>query len=281
MKRLLGILIFISGIIGVVIALGGFLFLPRLIDRAVATLDQTLLATNNSLNTVSDTLLLAKQSVGDVSQTLVTVQTNMDQLGQAVNETTPLLNQLSAVATDEVPQSIEAVQTAIPDMAQVAAIIDDTLTTLNNFRIDESFFGIDLNYSLGVDYEPTEPFDETVLNLGEGLEGLPDSLRTLKVYLGVTQENLEDIRDGLFAMADDLETLNGRLDELDPLLNDYLQIITDTNDQTRLLRTQMNKQLSTLKLVVRLGMIWLVLAQLAPLYLGWELFTGQRNTTHR
>ncbi|MCA9926580.1 MAG: hypothetical protein KC421_29630, partial [Anaerolineales bacterium] len=56
-----------------------------------------------------------------------------------------------------------------------------------------------------------------------------------------------------------------------PLLNDYLRLITETNDATRQLRGQMSSQLDSLKTGILFVMIWLAFAQLAPLYLGWEL----------
>ena len=48
-----------------------------------------------------------------------------------------------------------------------------------------------LNYSLGVDYNPNVPFDDTVLTLGESLDGLPESLRSLQTYADETNQNLD------------------------------------------------------------------------------------------
>ena len=270
-RRLLGIIILLTGLVGVGIAVTGALLLPDLVDRVAASLESTLAQTSEGLELVEASLLQAKVTVQDLGTTLGTVETNMTVLGQAVSETRPFLDQVSTVAADELPQSIETLQAAIPDMAQVAGVVDDTLTTLNRFRIDEEFLGFEIKYDLGVNYDPAVPFDETVLTLGDSLDGLPGSLRSLRVYANVTNDNLEEISQGLYQIGADLEGLNGRLSEIDPLLNDYLRLITETNDATRQLRGQMSSQLDSLKTGILFVMIWLAFAQLAPLYLGWEL----------
>ncbi len=277
-KRFIGLIILLVGVGGVLLAAAGAIYLPQAIDNVATNLDETLLLTSDSLDNVGNTLLLAKTTIEDVSTSLDTVEMTLDDLGQSINNTTPLLDQVTAVTSHELPESIETLQTAIPDMAQVAAVVDDTLSTLNRFRIDESFLGIDINYNLGIDYNPEVPFDETVLSLGEGLEGLPGSLRSLQVYMNVTKSNLEEVSSGLFQIADDLGVVNGRIIEIDPLLNEYLRIVTQTNDNTRALRTEIGSQLETISTVATVLMIWLALSQLAPIYLGWELLANKRGS---
>ena len=277
LKRMLGFIILLVGLAGVGISIVGWRVLPEMVDAVHANLEATLVQTSAGLDTVEASLLLAKDTIRDLDTTLSTVETNMTDLGQAVSETRPFLDQISSVTSDQLPESIETLQTSIPDMAQVAGVVDDTLTTLNRFRIDESFLGFDFNYSLGVDYNPEVPFDETVLRLGDSLDGLPGSLRSLKIYANVTNDNLEEISQGLYQIAEDMETLNGRLTEIDPLLNDYLLLITETNDATRQMRAQMSSQLDRVHTAIKIAMIWLALSQLAPIYLGIELLAGKRR----
>jgi methyl-accepting chemotaxis protein len=277
LKRLFGLVILLVGLSGVVLAVAGWQMLPEMVQRIHANVEATLLQTSAGLDTVEASLLLAKDTVADLDTALTTVETNMTDLGQAVSETRPFLDQVSTVASDELPETLEALETSIPDMANVAGIVDDTLTTLNRFRIDETFLGFRINYSLGVDYDPDVPFDETVLTLGESLDGLPESLRGLQTYADETNENLEAISEGLYAIAADMEMLNGRLSEIDPLLNDYLQLITETNDATRQVRAQMSSQLDRVHAAIKIAMIWLALSQLAPIFLGIELLAGKRR----
>ncbi|MEZ4593528.1 MAG: hypothetical protein R3D55_20655 [Chloroflexota bacterium] len=276
-RRFLGLLVLLIGVGGIVIALFGARLGHQLVDRIAANFEATLQRTSDSLDLVSETLALAKSSIVDVNAVVDTAGTTAENLATTVSDTRPLLGQISTVATDQVPDSLETVQDAFPSLEQVAGVIDRTLVTLNSFRIDEEIFGFQFQYDLGIDYEPEIPFDQSVRDLGEGLEGIPDSLRAMEAYITVTSDNLETVSQDIRTLADELETVNGRLTEFDPLLDEYLVMVTEINDSTRQMRAQIEEESANLKQGITLAMVWLALTQIAPLYLGWELMTGRRE----
>lgn len=276
-RRIVGLLLLVAGLTGVALSIGGVIIGRRLVDNAGSSLDNSLTLTSQSLDTVEDTLVLAKETVGDVNEGLVTVEETALHVGGTISETQPLLDQVTQVASEDVPESLEALQEAMPDVAEAAAVIDDTLVTLNDFRIDESFLGLEIQYDLGINYAPAVPLDESVDQIGSSLEGLPERLRSLNANLNVANENLETVSQDIFAISRDLETINDRIAEVDPLLNEYIRIVTDANDGIRQGRTNVSTQLEQIKLALTIVMIWLGLTQLAPLYLGWELLTDQRS----
>jgi methyl-accepting chemotaxis protein len=277
-KKILGLLMLLIAVGGVGLAVFGARFGHRLVDQVAANFDQTLQLTSQSLDTVSETLVLAKSSIVDVNTVMETAESTADDLAQTVTDTRPLLSQISSVASEQVPDSLETIEEAFPSLEQVAGVIDRTLVTLNNFRIDEEILGFPIQYDLGVDYAPEVPFDQSVRELGEGLDGLPESLRTLQVYINVTNGNLQTVSLDIRNLADDLNTVNGRINELSPILDDYIMLITTTNDNTRQLRAQITSDVQSIKNGITLVMVWLAITQIAPLYLGWELVTGKRDT---
>ncbi len=276
-RRFLGMLMLLIAVGGIGLSLFGIRLGHGLIDSIAANFDQTLQLTSQSLDTVSETLLLAKSSIADVNTVMETAETTADDLAQTVNETRPLLTQISAVTSEQVPDSLETIQAAFPSLEQVAGVIDSTLVTLNGFRIDEQILGLNIQYDLGIDYEPEIPFDQSVRELGQGLEGLPESLRALQIYINVTNGNLQTVSQDIRNLADDLNVVNGRINELDPILDEYLVLITDSNDRTRELRGQINDDVQNMKNGVTLVLVWLAISQIAPLYLGWELVTNRRE----
>lgn len=286
LKRLLGFLILLVGLGGLVLSGGGLVFGRQAIDQVAVNLENSLQTTADSLDTVINSLVLAQTTLTDVGTTLGTASDTTETVATAVQESRPLLTQINTIATDQVPQTLEEVQTAIPNIAQVAGVVDNTLTTLNNFRLDESLtipipFGPEINiplqFDLGIDYTPTEPFDQTVNELGASLEGLPEQLRGLETYLTVTSSNLQTISQGLHDVADDMEAVNGRISEFAPLLDDYLLLATTTQTKLQNTQQQLNTQLDTLKLVLTVVTVWLALSQLVPLYVGWELLRGKSS----
>ena len=276
-RRILGLLMLLIGIGGIGIAILGAQTGHQLVDRVGTNFEQTLTLTSDSLDTVSETLVLAKSSIADINTVVTTTGTTANNLATTVEDTRPLLEQISTVATDQVPDSLETVQDAFPSLEQVAGVIDRTLVTLNSFRIDEEIFGFNIQYDLGIDYEPEIPFDQSVQALGQGLEGIPESLRAMEAYITVTNDNLETVSQDIRTLADDLQTVNGRINEFDPILDEYLVLVTDINDSTRQMRAQIEDESARLKNGITLAMVWLALTQIAPLYLGWELLNGRRD----
>ena len=277
LRRLLGVVLLLMGIGGIVLAVGARSMTHQLLDSVSVEVDNGLRLTSESLDNVNATLLVAKDTIEDVNLTMGTVQTMTTNLAQTMNETGPLIEQSTVVATEQVPDSIEAVQEAIPALVDVAGTIDSTLTTLSRFKIEREILGFELNYDLGIDYNPEVRFDDAVVGIGDSLEGLPESLRALSVYLSIANENLDTISTDLLALSQDMERLNEDIAQLDPILDEYIRIVTELNDSLRSIRTQINEQVETAKNVTTIAFLWLGLTQIIPLYLGFELVTGQRD----
>lgn len=276
-RRILGLIILLIGVSGVVIAVGGLRMSHQLLDSVGTQVDSGLQLTSESLDNVSATLLLAKNTVADVNVSMNTIQTTTLDLAQTLEETRPLIEQSTLVATEQVPESIEAVQEAIPALTDVAGTIDSTLATLSRFRIDREILGFQFNYDLGINYDPEVPFDDAVVGIGDSLQGLPESLRALAVYLEVANDNLQTISDDIYLLSEDLQRLNANITELDPILDEYIRLVTELNDTLRGLRQQISEQIEIARNVATIAFIWLGLSQLVPLYFGYELLSGKRD----
>jgi hypothetical protein len=170
-------------------------------------------------------------------------------------------------------------QAAIPALAGVAATIDQTLITLSQFRIDETILGFDLQYDLGIDYQPQVPFDQAFIGLGEGLEGLPEELRSVDNNLAIANENLAAISDSITAISADINTINGRVAEVPGQIDQYITIVNQINDMLKRVRTQVVQQQEMVKLILTFVLIWWGLPQLALVMIGWDFLFGRRGAT--
>ena len=147
----------------------------------------------------------------------------------------------------------------------------------SNSKFRSRLIPIDIDLSLGIEYEPEEPFDDTVRAMGESLDGLPEQLRSLSGELETTSQNLVTISEDILLVSGDLGTINEDLKSVGPLIDEYIGIVTQINDAMRQVRAQILPQLETAKFGLTLLLAFLGLSQIAPLYLGWELITGQRD----
>lgn len=276
-QRLLGIVLIGIGLTGMGLGIAGARVGRQTLDNLSAALQTSLTLAVDSLATVTDSLTMAQQTIADVNAGLTTVQVTADDVATALEGSQPMLATVATIAGEDLPNSVTAIQGAIPNAAQAADAIDRTLTTLNNFRIDTSIGPFPIQFDLGIDYAPAVPFDEAVLAIGASLDDLPPRLAELETSLNDTAVNLETITADMHALATDLEGINTRLAEFDPLLGDFITIVTQANDNLRLIRGQVEEQVAGAKMLITVGMVWLVVSQLVPLYLGYELLTGRRT----
>ncbi len=275
-RRILGFIFLLIGIAGIVLGVSGNRLGRQVLDNLATAVSDALLLTSQSLDTVQQTLLLTKDTISVAGSSLDTVEMAANNLGDAIVEAQPVLDEIAQIASDDLPNSLEAIRETIPNVAQAAGVIDDTLVTLSRIGFEETIpiINYTISWNLGVDYSPTLPLDVAVLEIGESLEPLPGRLRVLEEQLLVTSANVASISDDVYLIADDLAEVNGQIAALSPLVDEYLVTVTTINDTTRQTRASINEQLESLKNGVTFTMIWLVLFQIVPLYLGYELVTG-------
>jgi len=270
-KRVLGVVLLLIGLLGLVISVGGLIISRQAIEEIGDGLENTLRLTAESLDNFNETLVLTRSTISQVSDSLDTVGETAINVSNTMSYTQPLMDQVTQVATKDVPDSLETVQDTIPDVAEAAGAIDDTLRVLDSFQFERQVFGIPIQFDLGIDYDPSEPLDQTVLALGQGLDGVPESLRALEGNLTVASENLGVIAQNLLVLAEDLERINSSVAGIDPMIDEYLRLTAETSDLIRQTRTDLARQIELAKLAVTALFVWIGLNQVVPIYLGLDL----------
>lgn len=277
-RRIVGFMMLLVGLLGITLSVIGNREGHRVLDEMGTAVFQVLLLTSQSLDTVQKTLLLTKETVAIASQSLTTVENAAEGLGTAIVDTRPLFTELAQIASQDLPNSLEAIQETLPNVAQAAKVVDDALVTLNRFRFEETIpiLNYTISWNLGVNYNPTVPFDTAVRQIGESLQPLPPRLRVLEAQILLTNDNLQALSGDVYLIADDLTAVNAQINALNPLLDEYITTVTEINDASRQTRASLNAQLESLKSGLTWIMIWLALFQVVPFYLGYTLMVGQK-----
>lgn len=278
-RRIIGIVMMVLGAVGLVISFAGVYFGRQLVDNVFANMDETFTLMLDSMDTAEESLELTKATLGDVNNGLVTVEGAALNIGKTITDTRPLLDQVGVVVSQNAPQTVEAMQSAIPNIAEVAGTIDQTLITLNDFQIEEEILGFELNYDLGIDYAPTVPFDQAFDDLGASLDGLPEQLRSVEPNLALASENMAAISTSITDISGDINTINGRVAEVPALIDQYIDIVNQISGAIEQIQTQVIQQQALVKNVITFVLIWWGLPQLALLMIGWDFLFGRRGAT--
>lgn len=278
-RRIVGVIFIVIAVIGVVIAYQGLQATNRFMDNLATGMNSALQLTNDTLTNVENTLVVSKQTLTDLGATLSTMETTASDMATAVQDAEPLIDEVNAVIATDVPNSLETLQNSLPTLVEVATVIDDTLTTLSGFEIDQTIPIVNyrIQYDLGVDYDPEVPFDQAVTELGGSLEGLPETLRGLNTELQTTKSSMDMMGGNMDQLATDMATLNSSIAEVQPVLDEYIRIVVDVNDRMRVAREQIDDQTAQVKQIFSFIFLWMALFQLVPLYLGLEMVAGERG----
>jgi hypothetical protein len=273
----MGVVFLLIGLMGLAVAVAGFALIRQAIDEIGAGLESTMDLTLDSLETVSETLVLTKDTLEQVGNSLDTIGQVASNVSETISVTKPALDQVTVVATEDVPSSLENIEAALPDVAEAAGAIDSALRLLDSFQLEREIFGIPISFDLGIDYNPDESLDEAVLAVGQSLEGVPESLRGLRASLDAAGENLEIIGQNLEVIGEDLEQTNSLVSDFEPLFDDYLRLTSDTETLIRDTKAKLADQVATAKLLVSAVFVWLAIFQIVPLYLAYDLLSGRKE----
>jgi hypothetical protein len=280
-RRLLGLIILLATSVVLIILFAAAYYFGPALDRVSNGVDNGLVLTVETLETVSATLAQTQAALVSINASLDTASQTTANLSQTVNDTVPLLDQVAVVVSDQLPENIEAIQAAIPNIAAVADVVDDTLTRLAAFEINQTipipFNPIEIQYDLGIEYDPEVPFGDSMEQLGASLEGLPEELRALRVELEISAANLQTLSEDLNTASADLEAINAELAKFIPLLDRYLGLVDQVVEAVERTRSQLAVNLQTIRMVGTILILALGLTQLAPLVVGWDLLTARNE----
>lgn len=274
----MGFILIVVGLLGLSLSFMGANFGHDLTDSLAASLDAALETTADTLDTVEETLSQSRRTVDGVNSTVGQVQTTTANLALAIDDAQPMMEELALLVGEAIPDTISDVQDTIPNIAQTAKVVDDTLRLLSRLQIEETvpIINYDISIGLGVDYDPAIPFDEAVEEVGQGLEPIAKASGRLESEIETTGANMGLLSEDLKDLADRLGELNTELGDFRPLLDEYSTLVADMQSDIRAGQARLQEQAAAVKVATLLAAIWLGLFQLLPIYFGLELAMGYR-----
>lgn len=285
LRRFLGLIILLSTIVVLVVLVASAYYFGVVLDNVAVRTDNGLILAVETLEVVSSTLEQTQSTLVEVNDSLDTASITTASLSRTVADTVPLLEQIAVVVSDQLPENVEGVQAAIPNISAVAGVVDDALRRLSSFGIQQTipipFNPIEIDFDLGIDYDPDEPFDQTMDELGTSLEGLPEELRLLRGELEVSAVNLVTLSSNLDDASGDIQAINQELAQFIPLLDQYLDLLERVIAGIEEVRSTIAANLANIRLVGTILPLALAITQLAPLVVGWDLLTGRNEPAKR
>ena len=248
------------GIAGVVSGLAAIAVGLWLIQDLDVLLRRSLTLTTESLTTVDSSLMVAAESVTVVGDGLADAEHTSRGLEDSLADGSALLRETARLTRSDIATSLESFERSLPALIQVSGTVDRTLRAVDNLPV-------------GPEYDPAEPFDETLLALQQDLDGLPEGLRDQADAIDAAGDNLGSVGRQSVEISDAIAEVRASLTETGRVLDEYQATTGQARDLLADTRSDLNRRLWVLRaLVIVLGVIY-CFGQLLPIYLGNRMAT--------
>lgn len=248
LMRIVGIVGVVAGLIAVVIGLWLLHDLDDMFGRSLAL-------TSDSLATVDSSLTVAAESVGLVGAGLGDAERTSRGLEESLSEGADLLGETARLTRYDVAESLESFERSMPALIQVTGTIDTTLRAVDQLPV-------------GPEYDPDEPFDESLRALQDDLDGLPDDLRAQADAIDDAGDNLATVGRQSVDIADSMQEVRTNLSRAGRVLNDYQATTSEAHELLEQTQADLRRRVWILRaLVIALGLIYCI-GQILPMYLG-------------
>lgn len=256
----LGILLVTISVAGMAISLFGIVGLWQLEANLQTSLQETLSLLSNALQTTADGLAIASQSLDQADSALVSLSAAVEAAGDSVEKTLPLIDTLSTVTTQELPQTISKSQQAIQSAQSSARIIDSTLATLASIPL------------IGLrGYDRTRPLSGSLAELSKSLDPIATSLRSMEESLTTSKDSLSAIGASTAEIASDITNIRNSLAQAKQVTTQYIQIVADLRQKVNTTQESLPAALNRLSGFFTIVLLWLGLTQIGLLLQGLEL----------
>jgi hypothetical protein len=234
----------VASVIGLVLGLVMVGNLSDYLEESVGVTDSALVAVEETLGLIESVASELEGAIGGAAQSIGAIS-------EAAASASGDLDAVADFLDEDLSASIQALLDTMPAAIQTAGVIDSTLNAL-------SF--------IGVDYDPAQPFDESLIAVEAALEGIPAQLATqaeaIRGLVPVSQQFAEDAA----ATAESFETLSGELASSQQVVDSYRA----TLDQAQAVVERTRSSLSTTTWLLRLIIVLMTVTGVA---LGLGLLT--------
>jgi methyl-accepting chemotaxis protein len=183
------------------------LIMGLLLTRSLGDdLSSTVTVSRSALEAIKETIEVVDVVAADTAATLESAAASVDSASTTVEGAVSSIEQMADFLDEELPTTIESIQATMPAAIQTANAIDATLSTL-------SFFG--------VDYDPDEPFGDSLARLSFALASLPVELRAQSESLRLLLPSAEQLAGQTGELSDSMGELTQNLEGLSALTDRY------------------------------------------------------------
>lgn len=256
------------------VALGvtGIIYGLRGLEIIETSTINNLIIIDKNIEIVKNLLVEVVDVIEKIDQSLSTIEQSSIDAGIGLIETRPMIDKTSQVVTEDLPKALDDMQTSMPSVIEAAAMIDQTLYILSQFRFTIPVpFGNDIEIGLGIDYTPSIPLEDALVQLNSNLEGIPDRMRSIESDLVTTDINLGIMSEDMSDMADDLDSMRVQVADITPEFEKMIINLETLQNSIEKSKKNLPNTINSVRSIIIFLLVLIILSQIPSAYVGYML----------
>ena len=276
LRRVLGVLVMIAGILGLVLSLTGLVGVWVVKPTAAEYANTTIVALNQSVNTSLEAMQVTGQALGATIDSVDALSAMLGATAATVKDTEPVLNQVNIFMGEKLPTTIESATSSLESAKQSAQVLDRAVRSLEAFQSVLS--GAPL-LSAFVEqpeevYNPEKSMADSLGELASSLEDLPELFTEMAADMDKADDNLEIIHSNLITMSESVALISESLGEYQVMIEQSQSSMENLGAMLSNIQNNLPNILNGVAITLSLFFIWLLAAQVVIFSQGWELYQG-------
>ena len=260
-NKIIPILIIWVTAIGLLLSIFFLIQIWRLRQPVTDKLRSAVNQTSDILQTTGDGLDLISQVIKNVYTSTLYLDDTTNALAQTIQSTSLFIDSAGSFVGEDLINTITNTQRTLDTAQASALVIDNILTTLSRVPL------------IGINYNPSLPLNTALGEVSKSLDPLQESLKGFQSNLGSTRTDMQEFKDQLLILDQNISAINKNLASSQAVIDDYrtqVSILTSWADDAK---TSLPVWVKTIFWILTIIILWLVLIQVGILLQGISLLS--------
>ncbi|HWB90076.1 MAG TPA: hypothetical protein VG872_12840 [Acidimicrobiia bacterium] len=201
-----------GGVAVLLLSLAGMVVGLVLVGSLAGDYRSVVSVSRSAVDVIGETIASVDDIAAGTSRSLESAGGSVEQAASTLDDAVVTLEQVAVFLEEDLPEQLESIRSAMPAAIQTADAVDATLRAL-------SFFG--------VDYDPEEPFGDSLARVDDALAGLPEELRAQSEALRSLIPSATDLATETGDLAGEMATLSESLEGFIGLTGRYEETLAE------------------------------------------------------
>jgi len=276
LRRVLGVLVMIAGILGLAISLAGLISVWMVRPAVASTINTTIQTLDTSIQTSQKAMEVTGQALGATVDSVDALSTMLSTTAVSVQDTQPVLDQLNVMLGETVPSTLESASDSLKTAQQAAGVLDSAIKSLENFQALMSAVPLVGGFveKPKQAYNPEVPLADSLGELATNLEGLPATFTEMSANLKKADDNMVSIQSNLTTMSTSVGRISSSLSDYQAMIGQSQSSMENLSAMLTNVQSNLDNILNGTAIALSVFFFWLLAAQVVIFSQGWELFQG-------